>query len=38
VPVNKIKAIHNRKVQLAGIELPISDSYIDFARNWMKFR
>jgi len=38
VPVNKIKAIHNRKVQLADVELPISDSYLDFARNWMKFR
>ncbi|WP_295799809.1 LytTR family DNA-binding domain-containing protein [Mucilaginibacter sp.] len=38
VPVNKIKSIHNRRVQLAGIELPISDSYTDFARNWMKFK
>ncbi|MDB5090403.1 MAG: response regulator transcription factor [Mucilaginibacter sp.] len=38
VPIGKIKSIHNRKVQLADIELPISDSYIDFARNWMKFR
>jgi len=38
VPVNKIKSIHNRKVQLADIELPISDSYTDFARNWMKFK
>jgi DNA-binding LytR/AlgR family response regulator len=38
VPVNKIRSIHNRKVQLSGIELPVSDSYMDFARNWMKFR
>ena len=38
VPVNKIKAIHNRKVQLANAELPISDSYTEFARRWMKFR
>lgn len=38
VPVNKIKSIHNRKVQLTDIELPVSDSYMDFARNWMKFR
>jgi len=38
VPVNKIKSIHNRRVQLADIELPISDSYTDFARNWMKFK
>jgi len=36
VPVNKIKAIHNRKVQLAGIELPVSESYMDFVRKWMK--
>ena len=38
VPVNKIRSIHSRKVQLADIELPISDSYMDFARKWMKFR
>ena len=38
VPVNKIKSIHNRRVQLAEIELPISESYTDFARNWMKFK
>jgi DNA-binding LytR/AlgR family response regulator len=38
VPVNKIKSIHNRKVQLADVELPVSDSYLDFARKWMKFR
>jgi two-component system LytT family response regulator len=38
VPVNKIKSIHNRKVQLPDIELPVSKSYADFVRNWMKFR
>lgn len=36
VPVKKILSIQNRKVKLAGIELPISDSYADFARRWMK--
>ena len=36
IPVNKIISIQNRKVKLPGIELPISDSYIDFARRWMK--
>jgi DNA-binding LytR/AlgR family response regulator len=36
VPVNKVKSIQNRKVKLNTIELPISDSYIDFARRWMK--
>jgi len=36
VPVGKIRSILNRRVQLTDIELPISDSYTDFARNWMK--
>jgi two-component system LytT family response regulator len=36
VPVNKVRSIQNRKVKLNTIELPISDSYIDFARRWMK--
>jgi two-component system LytT family response regulator len=36
IPVNKIISIQNRKVKLPGVELPISDSYIDFARRWMK--
>ena len=38
VAVDKIKSIHNRKIQLANAELPVSESYIDFVRNWMKFR
>ena len=38
VPVNKITSIQNRKVKLDNIELPISDSYVDFARRWMKLR
>ncbi|MFA6086143.1 LytR/AlgR family response regulator transcription factor [Mucilaginibacter sp.] len=38
VPVNKINSIQNRKVKLDSIELPISDSYVDFARRWMKLR
>jgi two-component system LytT family response regulator len=36
VPINKVRSIQNRKVKLNTIELPISDSYIDFARRWMK--
>lgn len=36
VPVNKIKSIQNRKVQLTNIELPISDTYIESIRAWMK--
>ncbi|WPU99557.1 LytTR family DNA-binding domain-containing protein [Mucilaginibacter sp. cycad4] len=32
VPVNKIRSIQNRKVQLAGIELPVSDAYYEVVR------
>ena len=38
VAVDKIKSIHNRKVQLASSELPVSESYMDFVRKWMKFK
>ncbi len=38
VPVDKIKAVHNRKVILSGAELPVSESYLDFIRNWKKFK
>lgn len=36
VPVNKIRSIQNRKVRLTNVELPVSESYNDFARNWSK--
>jgi two-component system, LytTR family, response regulator len=38
VAVDKIKSIHNRKVQLADAELSVSESYMDFVRKWMKFK
>lgn len=39
VAVNKVRAVLNRKVQLASsTELPISDSYADFIDEWMKGR
>ncbi|MDN5285619.1 MAG: response regulator [Mucilaginibacter sp.] len=38
IPVNKIRSIQNRKVKLTAVELPVSESYLDFVRNWMKFR
>ncbi|SDF00323.1 two component transcriptional regulator, LytTR family [Mucilaginibacter pineti] len=38
VPVNKIRSIQNRKVKLTDVELPVSDTYHDVIRNWMKFR
>jgi DNA-binding LytR/AlgR family response regulator len=34
VAVKKVKAIQNRKAYLAEIQLPISDSYADFIKNW----
>jgi DNA-binding LytR/AlgR family response regulator len=37
VSVSKVRAIQNRKVQLSnGVELPISDSYVQFISNWKK--
>jgi two-component system LytT family response regulator len=36
VPVNKIRSIQNRKVQLTDVELPVSESYNDFVKNWPK--
>jgi two-component system LytT family response regulator len=37
VHIDKVKAIHNRKVQLASSkELPISDSYVNFINEWSK--
>lgn len=37
VSVAKVRSIQNRKVQLtAGVELPISDSYVNFINNWKK--
>jgi two-component system LytT family response regulator len=38
VPVNKIRSIQNRKVKLSDIELPVSESYLDIVRNWMKYK
>jgi DNA-binding LytR/AlgR family response regulator len=38
VAVDKIKSIHNRKVQLSDTELPVSESYMDFVRKWTKFK
>lgn len=38
VPLGKIRSIQNRKIKLTDVELPVSDSYHDMIRNWMKFR
>lgn len=37
VSVSRVKSIQNRKVQLSNaVELPISDSYVQFINNWKK--
>ncbi len=36
VAVNKVKAIQNRKAHVGDVQLPISDSYTDFIKNWGK--
>ncbi|RYE21928.1 MAG: LytTR family transcriptional regulator, partial [Sphingobacteriaceae bacterium] len=34
IAVNKIKSIQSRKVKLLSAELPISDSYSSFVKEW----
>jgi DNA-binding LytR/AlgR family response regulator len=37
VPLAKIRTIVNRKITLhSGIELPVSSSYLEVVRSWMK--
>ncbi len=36
VPVDKVKSIYNKRVQLTVKELPMSESYITFAEEWRK--
>ncbi|MBS1653882.1 MAG: response regulator transcription factor [Bacteroidetes bacterium] len=37
IPVDRVKSVLNRKVQLGdSIELPVSDSYLDFINEWKK--
>jgi len=38
VAVDKIDSIHNRRVQLGDVELPVSETYMGFVRKWMKFK
>jgi two-component system LytT family response regulator len=35
-PIEKVKAVINRRAQLTSAELPISDSYIGFVQEWMR--
>lgn len=34
VAVGKVKSIHNRKVQMPSIELPVGNSFADVVKNW----
>lgn len=36
VPVKKVKSVQNRKVRLSTIELPISGSYADEVKEWLR--
>src|SRR6201996_912897 len=34
VAVGKVKSIHNRKIQMPSIELPVGNSFADVVKNW----
>ena len=36
VPVKKVRSVQNRKVKLSVIELPISGSYADQVKEWLR--
>ncbi|WP_158797812.1 LytTR family DNA-binding domain-containing protein [Pedobacter sp. L105] len=36
VPVKKVRSVQNRKVKLTSAELPISSSYVDEVKEWLK--
>jgi DNA-binding LytR/AlgR family response regulator len=36
VAIDKVRSVQNRKVYLNNIQLPISDSYADFVKDWVK--
>jgi two-component system, LytTR family, response regulator len=36
VPFEKVRSLGNRKIKLASIELPVSDTYINEVKDWMK--
>ncbi|HTI59527.1 LytTR family DNA-binding domain-containing protein [Mucilaginibacter sp.] len=38
VAVDKVRSIHNRKLHVGDAELPVSETYMDFVRKWMKFK
>jgi DNA-binding LytR/AlgR family response regulator len=36
ISVSKIRSVQNRKVLLSSVELPVSNSYLDFIEDWKK--
>jgi len=36
VAIKKVKAIHNRKVKIGTVEIPVGNNYADFVRDWGK--
>jgi two-component system, LytTR family, response regulator len=38
VPIAEVRSMQNRKIKLTETELPVSDSYINAVREWMKFK
>ncbi len=36
VAIKKVKSIHNRKVKIGVVELPVGNSYADFIKEWSK--
>ncbi|MET1057502.1 MAG: LytTR family DNA-binding domain-containing protein [Pedobacter sp.] len=36
VPVKKVQSVQNRKIRLTSVELPVSGSYADEVKSWLK--
>ena len=36
VAIKRVKSIHNRKVKIGVVELPVGNSYADFIKEWSK--
>ncbi|MEO8887003.1 MAG: LytTR family DNA-binding domain-containing protein [Mucilaginibacter sp.] len=36
VAINKVKAVQNRKAYIGDMQIPISDTYFDVIKNWLK--
>jgi two-component system LytT family response regulator len=36
VPVKKVQSLQNRRIKLSSVELPVSGSYVDEVKSWLK--